>query len=114
MSRSLILFLISRVLWILAFYSWYAIIWSTTLHEAVLRTGIGSQAKTKTPLTVKKDKRRGGREKEKTHPKCRKPVSGSVQRPDKLLTGLLGLSPENGALYDTIRTRTKYGITSVA
>ncbi|OJJ82087.1 uncharacterized protein ASPGLDRAFT_27491 [Aspergillus glaucus CBS 516.65] len=53
------------------------------------------------------------KEKEKAHPKCRKPEGGSVQRPNKLLTGLLGLSPENGALCDTIRTRTKYGITSV-
>lgn len=112
MSMSLNLLLISRVPWIPAFYSWYAIIWSTTLHEVVLRTGTGSQTKTKTPLTVKKEKEKK-KKKEKAHPKCRKPEGGSVQRPDKLLTGLLGLSPENGALCDAIRTRTKYGITSV-
>lgn len=56
MSRSLILLLISPVPRIPAFYSWYAIIWSTTLHEVVLRTGTGSQ--TKTPLTVKKRKKK--------------------------------------------------------
>ena len=61
----------------------------------------------------KKKKKEKEKEKEKAHPKCRKPEGGSVQRPDKLLTGLLGLSPENGALCDTIRTRTKYGITFV-
>lgn len=58
-------------------------------------------------------RKRKKKKKEKAHPKCRKPEGGSVQRPDKLLTGLLGLSPENGALCDAIRTRTKYGITSV-